>query len=329
MQMMSSRSYCLSPSQMAVSRSIITPRWQDLENDNIRAGLTAVLAVLQCAATGTNLLTGGPGIGAAAPASQTSQLQPPGVFFSVWALLYSGVFVFAVWQWRERATALARATSGPAALSFFFLMVWSLLASGSRTPNAAAVQVALLCIILAVDVPLFLAVRAASAPATLQPAQLLCCAAPLSLLLGWLAVATVLLLSTVAQLCGASALSLASTDQAAPAALTAAVAVAAAWLLSALGPLPGNFFFAGTIAFGLSGSAVSAHRASKPVLQGVAIAAVVLIVAAAAAGTSHPPKWGWASTGALMASALLRSAVTGGGGGQAEEAQPLVSERAP
>lgn len=108
---------------MAVSRSIITPRWTDLENDNIRAGLTAVLAVLQCAATGTNLLTGGPGIGAEAPASQTSQLQPPGIFFAVWALLYPGVFVFAVWQWRERTSALARDTNGPAALSFFFLMV--------------------------------------------------------------------------------------------------------------------------------------------------------------------------------------------------------------
>ena len=103
---------------------------------------------------------------------------------------------------------------------------------------------ALLFIIVAVDIPLFLAVRAASAPATLEPAQLLCCAAPLSLLFGWLALATVLLLSSVAQLCGASALSLASTDQAAPAALTAAVAIAAAWVLSPLGPLPGNFFVA-------------------------------------------------------------------------------------
>lgn len=180
---------------------------------------------------------------------------------------------------------------------------------------------ALLFIIVAVDIPLFLAVRAASAPATLEPAQLLCCAAPLSLLFGWLALATVLLLSSVAQLCGASALSLASTDQAAPAALTAAVAIAAAWVLSPLGPLPGNFFVAGTLAWGLAGTALSAHGASKPVLQGVAVSAIVLIVAAAAAGTSHPPKWGWASTGTL----LLRSALTGGVGGQDAEAQPLVS----
>jgi hypothetical protein len=307
---------------MQVSRSFIAPRWSDLGNDNIRAGLTAVLAVLQFVATGTNLLTGGPGIGADAPASETSQLQPPGVFFAVWALLYSGVFAYAVWQWRERTTALARATSGPAALSFFVLMVWCLVASGSRNPNARAVQVALLALILATDVPLILAVRAASEPATLTPAQLLCCAAPLSLLFGWLLLATVLLLSNVAQLCGATALSLASSDQAAPAALTSIVATAAAWLLSPLGLLPGNFFVAGTLCWGLVGTAVSAQRASKPVLEGVAIAAVVLIVAAAAAGTSAPPKFGWASSGTL----LLRSALLGAGGsGQDTETQPLVA----
>jgi hypothetical protein len=309
---------------MEVSRGFITPRWKDLENDNIRAGVTAVLAVLQFIATATNLLTGGPGIGADTPASETSQLQPPAIFFAVWALLYSGVFVFAAWQWRERATALARSTSAPAALAFFFLMVWCFIASGSRNPNTRAVQVALLALILATDVPLFLAVRAAAEPATLTPSQLLCCAAPLSLLLGWLCLATVLLLSNVAQLFGATALSVASSDQAAPAALTAVVAIAAAWLLSPVGPLAGNFWFAGTLVWGLTGTAVSAHRAAsrKPVVEGVAIAAVVLIVAAAAAGTSPPPKFGWASTGTLM----LRSALPGASGsGQDTETQPLVA----
>jgi len=300
------------------SRRFIAPRWEDLENDNIRAGICAVLAVLQMLATATNTFTGGPGIGADAPPSETSQLQPPGAWFSVWALLYTGVLSFAVWQWRLRETELARATSGPAALSFFFLMVWSVLASGTQTPNAAAIQVALLIIIVAVDVPLFLAVKAASVPASYTSAELLLCAAPLSLLFGWLCLATVLLISSVAQRGGAVSLSLASTDQAAPSAAIAAVALAAAWLLSPAGPLRGNFFVAGTLCWGLSGTAVSGQRAGKPLVEGCACAAIALILAAAAAGTEKPGKWGWLSAGVVR----LRAALAGGAD---TEAQPLVA----
>lgn len=302
-----------------MSRRLIAPRWEDLQNDNVRAGACAVLAVLQMLATSTNSLTGGPGIGAPAPPSLTAQLQPPGVFFAVWALLYTGVLAFAAWQWRYRETELARTTSAPAALGFLVLMLWAVLASGSRTPNAPVVQVSLLLIILPVDAFIFLAVRAASAPTSLTPSELLFCAAPLSLLLGWLCVATVLLLSIVAQLCGAVQLSAASSDQAAPAALVAALAGGAAWLLSPVGPLPGNFFVAGTLCYGLCGSAVAGQRAHKPLVEASAVAAVVLIAAAAAAGTQRPGKWGWLSTAVLW----LRAAVRGGA--LDAEAQPLVS----
>jgi hypothetical protein len=205
-------------------------------------------------------------------------------------------------------------------------MCWSLLASGTRSPNSAVVQVALLVIILAVDVPLFAATSAASAPATLEPDQLLCCAAPLSLLFGWLCLATVLLLSNVAQLCGVTELSVASADQAAPCAAVVIVAMAAAWLLSPVGPFPGNFWVAGSLGWGLLGCAVSAR--SKPLLQYVAVGAVVLVFAAAAAGTEiteYPPKWGWASTGTLRLRAAL--AGFGGGGKKSKEATPLVAAK--
>lgn len=272
--------------------------WTDLlSNVNIRAVTTVTLAVLQLLATNANLITGSEGIGATMPAKDTPQLQPPAIW---WALLYPGVLLYAAWQWLNRGTnKLANETSLPAAAAFGFLAVWSLLASGTHAPNALAVQLSLLILIIFVEAALFVAVVSASNPAILSPQELLCCGAPLSLLFGWLFVATALLLCNVIQLFGLVSLSVASNNQVLPAIMGTTFAVIASWLLSCKGPMPGNFWVAGTVCWGLLGSSVSASKVSKPILQTVLSVGILVVLACCVTGTTKPPKWGWASTGAL------------------------------
>lgn len=255
--------------------------WNDLlSNVNIRAGTTATLAVLQLFAINANLITRSEGIGATVPAMYTPQLQPPAIWFAVWAVLYPGVFLYAAWQWLNRGmNKLANETSLPAAAAFGFLAVWSLLASGTRAPNTLVVQLSLFFLIIFVDAALFVAVVSASNPAILSKQELLCCGAPLSLLFGWLCVATALLLCDVMQLCGVVSLSVASNNQLLPAVIGTSFAVIASWFLSCKGPMPGNFWVAGTVIWGLSGSAVSAAQVSKPILQTVLSVWIPVILA--------------------------------------------------
>ena len=185
--------------------------------------------------------------------------------FSIWGLIYLGLAAYAVFQARARETPVLAAFGWPSAIAVAACAAW-IIASALDLKSASVV------IILIGAGAAISAVLKRPRPQDLTERLLV--AAPNTLLAGWLTIASVLNIVTVATAFGLVGPGQADVWAAGAVAVLMAVAGAVAWRSrSAVYLLP--------IAWGLAWVFV-AERPDRPLLSGLAAACAVLALAAAA-----------------------------------------------
>ena len=259
-----------------------------------------VLFLGQLAASNLNVVTGtGSGIGAAFERGGPlcTCLQPAGAFFSIWAVIYTALATYAVWQALpgNQQAPLARKTGWLACIAFLFLAAWGGLASAAPDAGAVGVQAALVVILaLALRACWMVLAKLTSHEQVFSHTEAWCVAFPWSILTAWLLVATLLNVGSLLLVTGVSTLA------AEAAGFSVCVSgVTLLWLggIALWAFTKANPYVAAVIVWALVGVAV-ANAATAPDVFRAAIADAVLLAAAAVLVWRffHGPRTRWQGT---------------------------------
>jgi hypothetical protein len=237
--------------------------------DGLRVTLNVLLWTVQLLApSGRAVLRSDAGVFAetAAGSSLSTVISPPSWTFSVWALLYAATFAYVVWQALHWRCELARATGYYAAGAWAFLAAWGWAASTAAVPDRATFQCSILLLLLAALGCTTAALgRAGASQLSAEKRthfsllELVCVAAPFSLLAGWLFVAVALNAASAALAAGAGGLAYAGAGGASANAAVAALGLTCV-VLSILSD--GNPFLSSVWVWALVGISVSNNRPS-------------------------------------------------------------------
>ncbi|SDD25584.1 TspO/MBR family protein [Auraticoccus monumenti] len=200
---------------------------------------------------------------------QATLVAPAGPAFSIWSVIYLGLFAFTIWQWLPRNAAdsrLRRLGYLPAA-SMVLNAVWILVAQTGVVWLTAVIIVALLAVLALIGLRL---VGTGSG----RTAETLVVDGTFGLYLGWVSVATVANITAALVSLGVEPPESVATVLGVVVVLVAgAVAAALAWRLG------GRFAIALAMAWGLAWVAIG-RLTDDPLSTPVAVAAIVAAVVA-------------------------------------------------
>lgn len=236
-------------------------------NDRWRQMANLIFAIVQIPAAYFTPLTG-LGVTISARAGEVDALQPASYAFAIWGIIFLATIAYAIYQAlpSQRTSPLLRRIGWHTAAAFFLLTGWSLVAQlfGGNWQLSL-----LLVVILAALLPAY--VRAVRAHIPHTAARNYFVEFPLSILTGWVLVATVASTGSAFNDAGLLGTGLSVVL------LLIAGFLAAAVLLRARG----NLWFALTVSWGLTAVAVSnIARLANTTVAVVALAMVLLVLLA-------------------------------------------------
>lgn len=213
-------------------------------------------------------------------ASNATLVAPGGPAFSIWSVIYLGLFVYTIWQWLPSRTVdtRARATGWLVAASMLLNALWLVVTQEGLVWVSVGVIIALLAVLVA------LAVRLTRIPAQQGFGEVLIVDGTFGLYLGWVSVAT------AANIAAALASSGVATTGTGPEWAVAALVLFLAGALTLLQTrVGGRWAVAAAAAWGLAWITI-ARLSDEPESTIVAIAAAVaaiLVIASTAVIRSH------------------------------------------
>ncbi len=247
-------------------------------NDRLSRLLPILFALLQVL---TPLL---PQLGVGVPIGERSDgvrtlVTPAGWAFSIWGALYTGAFVFAIYQAlpAQRGNALVARLRWPAAGAFLGNATWALYAQsfGLGAPSSLIILLTLACLLTCY-------VRLAGTRRALTRGESWCAYLPLSALASWLTAASIVNITASLRFHGVEG------GDASAVIAAAVIAVGGAIASIALPKGRGNMPYALVFLWALAAIYAAGGQAAAPVAIAVA-AAAALVVTAVLVGRRRSP----------------------------------------